>query len=275
MGGGADQPAADADDPLSETTLLEAIKGTGSKATLWSVDATQIGTTQGSDATELNRNLLSGESLKLHLKRTSDALYWGQWERYTEATDKTKAGYRHGSIWGGTTHYGKKPESSIDTATYSAKGVLRSSTDGGKTWKHDKATADLTLEANFGRGKVGGSIEGTVLDGLAPISGNAPQPGNNDILLMETDIGSEGMFSGSAKFSASGITRQDGEWDGGFFGPTTGLGTGDDSEKQVHKAPSHVAGEFSVERKKITIMQGDVSVTTQNGLFIEGAFGSQ
>ena len=277
-GGGADQPAADADDPLSEATLLEATDDDESSGlTLWTAAGAAL--TSGG---EVQRTLRNGESFNLELSHLTGALYWGQWERYTDATDGTEAGYRHGSVWGGQNHYGKKPVSNpfesaadsdgrIDHAHYSLADAVefRYSTNGGKTWEipvtGDVDTADLDLRADFMRGKIGGTITGEDLD---DIDGSPSSDQNvNDIRLMESDITSTGTFSGNAEFSASGITRQRGSWDGGFFGDDVGVsGT---TVRDV--APSHVAGEFSVNREKITNSDG---VTTQTPLFIEGAFGA-
>jgi len=269
---GAEQPDDDADDPLSRATLLEAIKASaaaGKKATLWSTATTQAGD-EGNPATAIQRTLVSGETFNLHLGRNGSALYWGSWERYLGQTDGVRDNHRHGSVWGGTTRYGKKPETSLTSAQYDDEGsvVFRYSEDGGKTWMHGAAAADLELNADFTRGKIGGIITGDALDTPTGIAGTTAVAADseNDIRLMETDIDSAGTFEGDALFSHSSVRNQNGEWEGGFFGPTTSVTGG----VQSHEEPSHVAGAFSVNRE--TIRSG--AITTQYGLRIEGAFGA-
>ena len=87
---------------------------------------------------------------------------------------------------------------------------------------------------------VAGSIGGSDLDGItgSRIDGGAVNASNdgNDINLRQAEISSSGTFSGSAGFT--GATRQNGSWEGGFFGPTTEV----DGGVEGHLAPSHVAG---------------------------------
>ena len=265
-GGTSPQPTAAAD-PLSAETIAEALKVANSKVTIWSAAGAAAGFSSGA----LERVTVDGETVRLNLGGDA-ALHWGYWHRYKAPAVPAPAGKRTaesaGAIYGGTmSRYGVKPDDGIATARYDDDDAVElyfkngsgDWTDGGT------ANADLILTANFGEGKVGGQITGVAgaLTGVSSLTGGAA-----DIVLEETDIGSAGTFSGSAKFQDGDVfSRRSGGWEGAFFGPRTrqGSGDGEDTNRQYHAAPSKVAGTFTVSGRH---------GTTPADLHVRGAFGA-
>ena len=265
----------EATDPLSNDVLLKALKASRTSAddgTVWnaSSDADPAGTviaTVPDDHDFSNASApasftpLGGPKTSLWIDGDTDA-YWGIWKESTTPIGGSEVNGKRGVVWGGDTPYGKKPDTSLGrtagevagTALYEGEVLLYHSPDG-KASSWTEGSGDLSLTANFRTGMVGGSIGGPALDGVGTAEAN-------DIALSATAITSSGTFSGSAKFSAPGVTRQSGSWNGGFFGETLEVVGG----VQDHLAPSHVAGEFRVTRAKV----GD----TQTGLHVRGAFGA-
>ena len=267
VSGGTKQPDSGY---LSDATLLEALKIGDSKKTIWTAKGGTFG-----DGAPMNRKLVNGETIILtpnSLGSSDRSIYWGHWQRYQQATEngpKTEESY--GTVYGGTTRYDRNPATLngiSGKATYEggAGGVeILSSVDNGRTWKGG-GSATLSLEANFTRGKISGTVTGVNLGDLTT------REQDNDILLKETDIGSVGTFSGMAEFSASGIKRQSGNWEGAFFGETTTRNGADPlTQTQTYSDPSHVAGKFFVTRDEIKNSEG---TTTQDDLTIHGAFGA-
>ena len=252
---GVETQPSESTDPLSNDVLLKALKSanrTGADRTVWNGGASSGGDALSVDSAN-NFTPLGGPKITLWIGGTTDA-YYGHWVESTTPVATEVPGKR-GVVWGGSTPYGKKPETTLDTATYdNPGGVLLYHSGDGKKWT--PGTGDLALTANFGTGMVGGSIGGDDLDGMG--TNNA-----NDIALSAAPIGGDGTFSGDAKFSAPGVERQSGSWNGGFFGPTTMI---NQAREQEHAAPSHVAGEFRVSRAKVGM--------TQTELHVRGAFGN-
>ena len=264
---GVTQQPTESTDPLSNDVLLKALK-TGTRAaaddTVWNVDNNSVIAADPA-AVDLDKKIfkpLSGPTVNLRVDRAGGArgneAYFGDWYKFTVATGQTEENISaRGVVWGGNKPYGRKPDTGITKAIYSGgatdvvDALLYHSTDG-KKWT--RGTGDLSLEANFKTGKVGGTV--------APGAIGSITLADTAITLSETDIGSDGTFSGTAKFSAPSITRQSGSWKGGFFGDTTEVVAG----VQKHKAPDHVAGEFRVSRQKIG--------TAQAELHVRGAFGN-
>jgi len=255
VGGNTPPPAAEAD-PLSAATLAEALKGTGSKKTIWSnADESLAPTSDIAQPTQ--RTTLAGEDLKLTLKGNA-ALHWGHWHRSTPAATAggKPTGVKRGTFFGGATPYGVKPEVTLDSAKYGTKGGSANNVNlyskyGKGDWTSREA--NLYLEANFKAGKVGGEITGVAYGGTGPTT----------ITLKETDIADSGTFSGGAELDGDAFKGRSGNWKGGFYGETTKLmGT-----EVKHKAPGHVAGDFSV--------AGHTGAgSTKKDLLINGAFGT-
>ena len=267
--GNIDQPT-ESTDPLSNDVLLKALRGTDSRV---AADDTVWQTTDGArraPGTTWVFTPLGGSRIDLTIGTSgnSNDVYFGHWVKstadLTSSEDQSALANRNhgerGTVWGGAMPYGKKPDTSLTTASYNEDGaVLLYFSGNGRTWTN--ATGNLTFNANFETGMVGGNIVVVPATGLVAATDN--------IDLMTTMIGNDGKFSGSASFTNSNVRRDSGSWNGGFFGPTTMV----DSGVESHAEPSHVAGAFSVSRPAIgtsTI----VSATAQNQLHIRGAFGA-
>jgi len=253
-------------DPLSNDVLVKTLKGDAENDTVW--------TTSSGRARPIGTWMLTplGDP-KITLTIAGDAnAYWGHWVESTVvetlgSPDRTVIGKR-GTVWGGSTPYGKKPDDSITRAVYSGTGgnvqLYHSATGEADEWQ--TGTGDLSLTADFKTGMVGGNIgiANAVITG-SKVDGDAASDEN--ITLMPTAIDGSGTFSGTAKFANADVTRQNGSWNGGFFGDTTEVA----DNEQKHKAPSHVAGQFSVSRAAVgTSSDPD---ETQSALHIRGAFG--
>ena len=263
-------------DPLSDDVLLKALKASRTSAddgTVWNASSdddpagTAIVTVPDNHdfsayPTPASFTPLGGPKTSLWIDGDTDA-YWGIWKESTTPTGGSEVNGKRSVVWGGDTPYGKKPDTSLGraaaagvvagTASYAGTDnvLLYHSPDGkASSWKEDHG--DLNLTANFRTGMVGGTIDVNTDDDLTV---------GDNIALSATAITSSGTFSGSAKFSAPGVTRQSGSWNGGFFGETLEVVNG----VQDHLAPSHVAGEFRVTRAK---------VGNQSGLHVRGAFGA-
>jgi len=227
-------------DPLSNDVLVKAFSSDmAERTTVWNTNKALPGSA-------VMYTPLSGP--KIHLWSGNDSgVFWGHWGKSTMPLDTDVFGNR-GTVFGGSKPYGKKPDASL-MATYTGGGALfYYSTDGTK-WVRD-GTGNVAFTANFKTGYVGGDITPTA--GLTMA---------DKVKLEATTIGNDGMFSGSASFDAD-TTRDNGSWEGGFFGDTTMVTLG----VQAHKAPSHVAGKFNVSRPK--------HGTDQTELHIRGAFGT-
>jgi len=255
-------------DPLSNDVLLKALKDTrtGADETVWNVSNAVINT-----SSDVHYTPLSGPKITLRIGGTADA-YWGRWVKSTEGTldpDDRVMGDR-GIVWGGSTPYGKKPDGDLPLATYTdgdgADDALFYYSTTGKADDWKEGMGNFSLTANFKTGMVGGNIgiANTVITG-SKVDGDAASDEN--ITLMPTAIDGSGTFSGTAKFADADVTRQNGSWNGGFFGDTTMVTSG----VQGHKAPGHAAGKFSVSRAAVgTSTDPDA---TQSALHIRGAFG--
>jgi len=185
-------------------------------------------------------------------------IFWGHWQETTDV-DLPGADQKRGLVWGGNKPYGTKPATDIATATFNGVAAHQSSTDGGKTWNDGggtQNTSNVVLTANFKAGFIHGRVDASNEDDDV-----------GDIMLKTAMFPSGDIFSGSTEVKladspAAGVTKGSGTWNGQFFGPQTGPGTGDDVRKIEDKAPSHVAGEFLVTRKTSTI-----ETTTTRGTF--------
>ncbi|MCY3999181.1 MAG: hypothetical protein OXF84_00020, partial [Bacteroidetes bacterium] len=271
---GVTERPAESTDPLSDDVLLKALKTGASRMagdnTVWNA-----GPGAGTPLTNFGTNIaenppfftpLGGPRTELWIRgdgTNNNAAYYGIWAKSTQAAGNARVYGDRGVVWGGSTPYGKKPDTSLgrvassgppvvvaNTAAYSGTGnvLLYHSTDG-KASSWTEGTGDLNLTANFRTGMVGGAIN---------VAANTGLDANDNIELTATSITSSGTFSGSAKFSDSDVKRQSGSWNGGFFGETLKVVGGN----QDHLAPSHVAGQFSVTR-----------TDTDDSLHLRGAFG--
>jgi len=242
----------DSTDPLSEEVLLEALKSTGSKKTVWSNAGIARAATGAEAGQAWVYEPLSGPKIELWISGDDDA-YWGHWVKSTKAVGNAPVLGDRGLVWGGATPYGEKPATSLAKANYNT-GALFYFRGDGTSWSN--GTGALVLEADFARGMVGGKITPTA---------QAGKIGDTDVVqLTATAIGNDGTFSGSASFENTAITGDSGTWQGGFFGsPTTINAQG----KESPVAPTDVAGEFSVSRPKTTVPN------MQTKLDIRGVFG--
>jgi len=235
-GGATDRPT-DSTDPLSNDVLLKALNETRpGNQTAWNIGESNPVLTN--DGTEQSITPLGGPRIDLHVIAVGDsnAAYFGHWAKVNEPVGNPEVVAQRGTVWGGATPYGQKPEVSLGEAEYDATdSVLLYFKNGTADWATitNGGLADLSLTANFSTGKVGGEITG-VTESTASVFPDR-------IVLKETDIGSAGTFSGSAEFHGSTVSRKSGDWNGGFFGSTV---TG--TAIQAHEEPGHVAGEFRV-----------------------------
>jgi len=251
--GRAEQPLDN--DPLSVATLAEALEGMGSERTIWSAADASLA---ASTSTPHKRTTLAGETLTLTLNKigSEDVLHWGHWHRFVRAAGGKRTGELRGTFFGGATPYETKPEPTLDKATYGKDGAVNFYVRNGKDGKWTPGTANLSLEANFRAGKIGGKISGVDYDG----GGTAPAA---NIALSETDISGSGTFTGDAELEGLAFSGKSGAWGGEFYGDTTE--TVNDVEKP--KVPSHVAGEFSVAGRHGT-------GSSMKELHVNGAFGA-
>ncbi len=272
--GNIDQPT-ESTDPLSNDVLLKALRGTGRVATdntVWNVG--EGAGTRPTNGTTLPFTPLDGSRIDLTISAagSSNDAYFGHWVKST--ADLTSSGDQdtlvnrnlgdRGTVWGGAMPYGKKPDTSLGTASYDEDdAVLLYFSGNGRTWTN--ATGNLTFNANFETGMVGGNIV------VVPGGATGLVAATDNIDLMATMIGNDGKFSGSASFTNSNVRRDSGSWNGGFFGPTTTV-TGT-PPAEAHAPPDFVAGAFSVSRPAIGTST-TVSATAQNQLHIRGAFGA-
>jgi len=262
-------------DPLSNDVLLKALNSvrTGNR-TVWNT-GTGLGDRQpGTGDTPLMFTPVDGPRIDLRITSVGDtnAAYYGHWVKSTQGSGNDRAFGERGVVWGGATPYGKKPENTIETATYDTdSGALfyHSSTGAANSWS-TAVEGDVSLTANFGDGVNAGTVGGTIeIERIADSRVNNTTATTDHIELTATPIGGDGTFSGSAKFEAAAVTNQSGSWKGGFFGPTTSVTSGVES----HAAPSHVAGEFRVSRSAVPGATPGAP-TRQSQLHIRGAFGA-
>lgn len=276
----------EATDPLSNDVLLKALKTGNSRMpadnTVWNAGTGAGGAlTDGTNTNDGNGLVVSPEFTPIGGPRIDLSVaalgagvdaYYGYWAKSTADLTNTSTGpagagrdvSEAGTVYGGATPYGKKPEASLGTATYHSTGrvLFYYSNDDSdhNNWRvGNSGNTSLNLTANFGSGMVGGNIDP---DTRAQTTGDTPRLPlvGERIRLGSVPIGDDGTFSGTnVTFADPDIKRDSGSWEGGFFGPSV---TGN---PQVHSHPSHVAGEFSVSRPKIG--------TDQNELHIRGAFG--
>ena len=280
-------PSSTSTDPLSEATLVKALEGDGRNAadrTVWNrssgpgggqlanLDGTTVNTltTLARETTEL---WIKPSSMNAAEREAGDSYaYYGHWAKKAEQTlSGAPSPVTRGTIWGGNMHYGDKPDASLGDATYNQNNAVTFYYKrGAGEWTHGTALGDLDLKADFGNGMVGGSV-GFVAGELGTVgTPAAPAPGET-IYLRDTPIGANGQFGGSnakAEFVLpdGSKKRQGGDWNGGFFGPTTAIS---DTGQQSHAAPSYVAGEFSVKRENPATGGGYT-----NDLTVHGAFGA-
>jgi len=259
---GTAQPTEDTS-PLSHATLFKALSG---KETVWKdADANPKDLTGDglSYESEGRTTILYAKSIGANagLKENGNYIYWGLWDDSTTEPGSGKVTYgSYGAVMGGGKPYGKKPESSIESATYEdANAIVHYRKSDKDEWKPLSGSHMATLNANFSTGKIGGKV--ATPDTFGTVTGPV-----GNIFLRDADIGSDGKFSGMAQTASS--KRQNGQWNGGFFGDTTGIEGS--PRKTVPEAPSHASATFSVNRPEI--MSGDTK--TQDALVIRGAFGS-
>jgi len=256
--------------PLSHATLFKTLSG---KATVWratsstDLPGTDLVYESGGKKTTLNAKSLGGTTEDL--KEDGDYIYWGLWADSTTEPGSGKVTHgAYGAVMGGGKPYGKKPENSIASATYKdANAIVHYRESDKEDWIQLPDPNAATLEANFSTGKIGGKVETPMMFGT--VNGKV-----GNIFLRDTDIGSDGKFSGMSEAQHS--KRQSGQWNGEFFGDTTKVvdvdpdnrpGSGDEYRKTDAKAPSHASATFSVNRPEI-------KADGQDALIIRGAFGS-
>ena len=274
--GNINQPT-ESTDPLSNDVLVKALNSarTATNNTVWNTGVGAAGARIDtiSDGTEDSRETyrsVDGEQIDLYIDAVgaSNVAYFGHWVKSTQAVGNERVFGDRGTVWGGATPYGKKPDASLGatTATYGdTSGVLLYHSANGATWNTlEQANATLTLQADFATGMVGGSIDINETGNTATGTGSAVD--ENDIELTATMIGNDGKFSGSAGFSDTSVVRDSGTWNGGFFGSATSVS---EDGIETHVRPSAVAGEFSVSRPAV----GPSTSRTQTQLHIRGAFG--
>ena len=277
-------PSSTSTDPLSEATLVKALEGMGRNAadrTVWNRGNTNpsgpavltgIAPNTLTTLTRETTNLWIRASGNEADRKAGDSYaYYGHWEKKAEQTlSGAPSPATRGTVWGGNMHYGQKPHASLGEAKYDENdSVIFYYKRGTGKWAEGAARADLKLTADFGNGMVGGNVEFAA--GKLGIVGTNPAP-KETIYLRDTRIGDNGQFGGpnaKAEFDArAGVTeRQDGDWNGGFFGPTTEI---DGNGVQGHEEPSYVAGQFSVKRE--TKATGATSYA--HDLTVHGAFGA-
>ena len=278
-------------DPLSNDVLVKALNTQGgtrtaANRTVWNTGAGNAAVTNSTDTvigSSQSFTPLGGARTNLWIAgvgTNNNAVYYGIWEKsvpdLSTRTPNGRSITERGTVWGGATPYGVKPDDSLDTATYTSTtgGVfLYYSTDGSAAnddWTR-LSDGDFTLTANFETGMVGGNISSASLDGLTSrINNQTVNAANsgNDIRLKETSINASGTFSGVADFRNG--SRQSGSYNGGFFGPATNVPAGG---VQAYASPTHVAGEFSVSRPSIAGATPGAANARQSELHIRGAFG--
>jgi len=274
------QPTASAD-PLSDEVLLQAVAAVGSEGTVWGT-AAEAGLADATAQDSPHRlRPLEGKNIDLWIAApdtpaaSGDYIFYGHWAEVDQKVTDERT--NRGVVWGGSMPYGKNPDGSfrnvdsdtnadtnaetIQYATGAADALIYHSTNG-KTWT--ATTANAALTANFKTGYINGTIDTTGLSTGRANGTNLTADANGDITLKDAMIKSAGTFSGTAEFSAAGVSNQSGSWNGGFFGdPVTGGLT------QAHQRPSNVAGEFRVSRPAI----GSGATARQSQLHVRGAFG--
>jgi len=257
-------------DPLSNDVLVKTLMNGADNDTVW--------TTSSGNLRSIGTWMLTplGDP-KITLEIAGGAgAYWGHWLKTTIVktlgSDDTEVKGERGTVFGGSTPYGKKPDSSLTKATYStgSDDALFYYSTTGKADDWEKGMGNFSLTADFKTGMVGGNI-GIANTVIMNSKVDGSQPTHENITLMPTAIDGSGTFSGTAKFANSDVTRQNGSWNGGFFGPTTTVTTVNSVRVEGHEAPSHAAGRFSVSRVEVgTSTDPDA---TQSALHIRGAFG--
>ena len=286
-------PSSTSTDPLSESTLVKALKGDRrvvADQTVWNQgNATWSANnlTGAGSASDVTLTTLAGETTKLWISasgqggnnddgtsnrtaadRSADDsyVYYGHWEKTsTETLSTASTPATRGTIFGGNMRYGQRPDVSLGEATYNQDNAVTFyyKKAAGK-WTPGAALGDLDLKADFGNGMVGGNVT------ISSADFGTGHAADEKIYLRDTSIGRDGQFGGSnakAEFILpdGSKKRQDGEWNGGFFGPTTVIV----NNVQGHEEPSHVAGQFSIKREDPATGGGYT-----NDLTVHGAFGA-
>jgi len=252
--------------PLGKTTIMKAIEG----GKILGLSLTNVAAMDGNNNSAKNMFTVDGKKTDLWLwadgltgndaaekatsaKAAPTYIFWGFWEESRVnklPSDKSTVG----RFWGGKNAYGKKPEGK-SIATYTTRVASGYKHTAAGNWTI-LAPIEIELMADFDRGKIEGTIPYT------PNSGTKGRVNLDDVKL-EATIGSDD-FMGTAKFAASGTTKQSGTVNGQFFGSQTGPKS-DAPREIVDTQPSHVAGGFEVKRDK--------DGTDQTALTVSGSFG--
>jgi len=276
--GAAARPTSTSD-PLSNAVLLEALKANGTAGkvkTPWTTDSEGLADVDGGTPLTYPDPGNTARKTVLTVEASGESIYWGHWHRYTEdAADRTDADKRtdvaRGVVYGGAKRYDAKPDDDVRAATYAGNVHLfyKSGKDG--KWMDGSQAADLSLNANFKDGVIGGKITGVE----AAITHDMEATNDYDITLKDTAIGSDGTFGDMASFKKA--SDQEGSWKGAFYnnpGSTT---------RAVNKdnKPGFVAGEFSVTSHDRSSPSAFVSTIAEStgpteyvhDLTVHGAFG--
>ena len=266
-GGGDSQPTEDTS-PLGHATLHEALSQT---ETVWAAaltgdaEGTEWSYNEGDKTVRLRLVSIGSAS---GLEEDADYIYWGLWhEDSTEQGSGKVTRGDYGAVMNGGNPYGKKPETTIASASYTTENnapvvqYREKSTDPWSTLANDVGgdgddPVVAILRADFAGGTVGGSIN--TPETITGITGNL-----GTIYFRDGSIDGDGKFGGSAEAQHS--KRQRGDWAGQFFGDTTEIDEGPPRTLDP-AAPSHAGATFSVTRQK--------DGTSQQALTIRGAFGS-
>jgi len=248
-------------DPLSHENLLAAVLANGrifgvSAGTTGVRGAEGVSTSNTFERADDHTTILN---MAMHgvtettTAATGDYVYYGyDWTKPT-----TSAGYTRTLRWGGSIEHSTPPVEG--TATYEGTAVIygKEATGG---WQHAFNDPAVVLTADFAEGEIYGNVGATQFESGTDVN-------NSRIDLGSTKIGSDGTFSGNAKFTVNAGTALTaatgagkGDWNGRFFGP--GLAeTGSDTDIFESAVPTHAAGQFSVSR------------TGASALTLHGAFG--
>ena len=279
-GAGTPQPTEDTS-PLSKATLFSALSGSGNTA--WADEASVLGTgTLGewryTDQGELNRLFIRHAGVADDTEDDGEYIYWGLWDKSTPSAGDLVTDYGDfGAVMGGGKPYGEKPKASVrrgaamvTSATYTDDNpILHHRESDTEAWEAiPPATLTARLTATFGTTMmVGGQI--TTSDSGAVLDAIVDEGDIGTIRFRDGAIGDDGKFGGSV--DTTGSKRENGSWNGQFFGDTSGyFGTGD-ARASVPLSPSHAVATFSVRRPEIKNGDGDV---TQDDVTIRGAFGA-
>jgi len=244
----------DSNDPLSRANLLAAVLG--NDGDLFGHSRTDLAAAAGESIEFLDKTKiqiwLKTMDVTIATKAGDNYIYYGIWTETADAgnlppEDAPKAQRRWS--WGGSMPYGTKPDASLTTtakpeATYTGNALLHYKV-GDDPWNQSANNA-VTLTANFAGGWIYGHVS---LPGLTGSDGGVARTDLPTKISLKTAMYSSDTFNGTAEFQNATDDikgKGAGSWQGQFFGDTTMTTDG----KQSLKAPSHVAGEFSVSRNK-------------------------